>query len=83
VSEQNSEAVQEVSAATVQMSAQAQAVVGSAESLASMARRLDDLFAKFRLDDQAPSTTPVIQEPRGRTLDGREPGTADGARRAA
>ncbi len=82
VSEQNSAAVNEVSAATEEMSAQAQEVVASADSLASMARHLDDLFARFRLDDQAPST-PAIQEPRGRTPDSRQTGTGDGAWRAA
>ncbi len=56
VSQQNSAAVQEVSAATEEMSAQAEEVVASAETLAQMARQLDDLVARFRLEgDQSES----------------------------
>ena len=50
VSEENSAAAEEVSAATEEMSAQAEEVVASAASLAEMARGLDALVARFRLD---------------------------------
>jgi hypothetical protein len=45
---------QEVSAATEQMSAQAEEVVASAATHAEIARTLDELVARFRLDANAP-----------------------------
>ena len=53
MSQENSAAAEEVSAATEEMSAQAEEVVASAQSLASMAAQLDELVARFRLDDRA------------------------------
>jgi methyl-accepting chemotaxis protein len=50
ISEENSASAEEVSAATEQMSAQAQEVVASASTLADMARNLDELVARFRLE---------------------------------
>jgi methyl-accepting chemotaxis protein len=55
VSQENSASTEEVSAATQEMSAQAEEVVASAEALAQMARQLDALVARFRLEEDAPS----------------------------
>ncbi len=51
VSEENAAASEEVSAATEELSAQVQEVVAAASSLADMARGLDQLVARFRIDE--------------------------------
>ena len=53
VSEENSASAEEVSAATEELPAQVEEVVASASSLADMARSLDGLVARFRLDGEA------------------------------
>jgi PAS domain S-box-containing protein len=52
VSEQNSTATQEVSAAAEEMSAQVEEVVASAQSMAQMARRLQENVAAFKLSNE-------------------------------
>jgi methyl-accepting chemotaxis protein len=53
ISEENSAAAEEVSASTEEMSAQAEEVVASASSLAQMADELDEVVARFVLDDHS------------------------------
>ena len=57
ISQQNSASAEEVSAATEQMSAQAEEVVASAAMLSEMARGLDELVARFRLESGEPLVT--------------------------
>ena len=51
ISEENSASAEEVSASTEEMSAQAEEVVASAGSLAQMADELDEVVARFVLDE--------------------------------
>jgi methyl-accepting chemotaxis protein len=55
VSEENSAAVEEVSAGAEEMTAQVQEVTTSAHSLADMAQALQDLVAKFNLNEETES----------------------------
>jgi methyl-accepting chemotaxis protein len=69
VSEENSAATEEVSAVTSEMSAQVEETVASVKALADMARRLDNLVAKFRLDsaDQlAPVAARTVSQDRSK-----------------
>ena len=60
VSEENSAAVEEVSAGTEEMSAQVEEVTASAESLADMARVLQNIVTKFKVDQEMePSNKPM------------------------
>ena len=82
VSEENSAAAEEVSAATEEMSAQAEEVVASAASLAEMARTLDALVARFRLEAEGSAAAAGgTLVPRRRASDWERPGEAPGARR--
>jgi methyl-accepting chemotaxis protein len=67
ISEENSASAEEVSAATEEMSAQAEEVVASAATLADMARALDALVAKFRLDDGAAEVATMSTLPADRS----------------
>jgi methyl-accepting chemotaxis protein len=53
VSEENSAAIEEVSASAEEMSAQVEEVTASAQSLAEMARSLQQVVARFKLDDDS------------------------------
>jgi methyl-accepting chemotaxis protein len=53
VSEENSAAIEEVSGSTEEMSAQVEEVTGSAQNLAEMARGLQGLVRRFKLEEQA------------------------------
>ena len=72
ISEQNSASAEEVSAATEQMSAQAEEVVASATTLAEMAQGLDELVARFRLQEGDPVTSGNVI-PRRRASDWQVP----------
>jgi methyl-accepting chemotaxis protein len=69
VSQENSAAAEEVSAATEQMSAQAEEVVASAQSLAAMAATLDELVARFRLEEGTGRTADAKLVQRRRAAD--------------
>jgi len=56
VSEQNSAAVEEVSASTEQMSVQVGEVSASAQVLANMAEDLQQLVARFKLENEKPAS---------------------------
>ncbi|MCB0154053.1 MAG: HAMP domain-containing protein [Anaerolineae bacterium] len=58
VSEENSAAIEEVSAATEQMSAQVVEVSDAAQTLSDMARGLQSLVGRFRLDEPAQGPHP-------------------------
>jgi methyl-accepting chemotaxis protein len=62
VSEENSAAVEEVSAGTQEMSAQVEEVTTSANSLAEMARTLQQLVAQFKLDKGENNQSEAAQE---------------------
>ncbi len=66
VSEENSAAVEEVSASAEEMNAQVEEVTASAQSLAEMARALQDVVAQFRLaaDGQPGAPVQVAAPPR-------------------
>ncbi len=51
VSEENSAAIEEVSASAEEMSAQVEEVTASAQSLAEMARTLQEVVSRFKLDE--------------------------------
>jgi methyl-accepting chemotaxis protein len=53
VSEENSAAIEQVSASTEEMTAQVAEVTASAQTLADMARSLQEVVAKFQLDQDA------------------------------
>jgi methyl-accepting chemotaxis protein len=74
VSEENSAAAEEVSAATEQLSAQSEMVVAHAATLAEMAQGLDELVARFRLEQGQPTIAANII-PRRRASDWQAPGT--------
>ena len=64
VSEENSAAVEEVSASAEEMSAQVEEVTASAQSLAEMARALQEVVGQFRLgEQQASKTAPQVVKP--------------------
>jgi methyl-accepting chemotaxis protein len=62
VSEENSAAMEEVSASTEEMSAQVEEVTASAQSLAEMARALQDVVVQFKLESGG---RPAAQAGRG------------------
>ena len=64
ISEENSAAAQEVSASTEEMSAQAEEVVASAGSLAQMADELDEVVARFVLDQRGTAPTSLAMRQR-------------------
>ena len=72
VSEENSAATEEVSAATEEMTAQVEETVAGIQVISDMVRRLDELVAMFRLEDEPADAPAVVARP----LDG-------GTRRAA
>jgi methyl-accepting chemotaxis protein len=53
ISEENSAAIQEVSAEAIQMRTQVEEVTGAARSLAEMAASLQSLAARFQLGEEA------------------------------
>ncbi len=55
VSEENSASIEEVSASAEEMSAQVEEVTASAQSLADMARTLQEVVARFKLEKVTPS----------------------------
>ena len=59
ISEENGAAAEEVSAAMEEMNAQVEEVAASAESLAEMARALQGLAARFKLDSRAGAPEPA------------------------
>ena len=72
ISEENSASAEEVSAATEEMSAQAEQVVASAATLSDMARGLDELVARFKLQSGDPTTAGNLI-PRRRATDWQSP----------
>jgi methyl-accepting chemotaxis protein len=72
ISQENSASAEEVSAATEQMSAQAEEVVASAATLSEMAQGLDELVARFRLQDGDPANSGNVI-PRRRASDWQAP----------
>jgi methyl-accepting chemotaxis protein len=72
ISEENSASAEEVSAATEEMSAQVEVVVGSAATLTDMARGLDELVARFRIE-RGETTLPGNVIPRRRAADWQAP----------
>ena len=64
ISEENSAAAEEVSASTEEMSAQAEEVVASAGSLAQMADALDEVVARFVLEEGGATPTTIAARQR-------------------
>jgi methyl-accepting chemotaxis protein len=81
ISEENSASAEQVSAATQEMSAQAEEVVASASSLARMADELDEVVARFVLEDGRGSAPSRIVE-RSRTSDSDHPANSRRSRAA-
>ncbi|NMC11678.1 MAG: methyl-accepting chemotaxis protein, partial [Chloroflexi bacterium] len=59
VSEENSAAIEEVSASAEEMSAQVEEVTASAQSLAEMAHTLQQIVARFKLEETGQSQKPA------------------------
>ncbi len=63
VSEENSAAIEEVSASAEEMSAQVEEVTASAQSLAEMAQTLQQVVARFKMDNGSQSNKPSPTPP--------------------
>jgi len=63
VSEEQSAATEQVSASTEEMSAQVQEMIAQAQELAKTAEQLNQLVARFSLDNsrQVPTAPPVLK----------------------
>jgi methyl-accepting chemotaxis protein len=63
VSQENSAAAEQVTASAEEMSAQVEEVTASTQSLAEMARALQDVVAQFRLPDQVTDAVGRVSKP--------------------